>query len=219
LHDSARTQDHAKKKTWYASERQTPAWEAKRKAYEQELKSIPLEDRVYLDESGVNCGMTREYGRAEKGWRAFGTRPKRRGENTTLAGIISGEGDFRVDALRLAMTGLKFLGFVAARVIQMLRPGQVVIIDNPRIHRVRGLRELIEGAGCRLLYLPTYSPELNPIEECWSKVKAGLRTMKARTQEALEKSVQAVAGLVTPQDIAGWFAHSDTFLASDAAPG
>lgn len=155
--------------------------------------------------------MTREYGRAPKGKRAFGTRPKRRGKNTTLAGILSGEG-FHVKALRSAMTGLKFLGFVAACVIPMLRRGQVVIIDNPRIHRVKGLRELIEGAGCSLLYLPTYSPELNPIEECWSKVKAGLRTLKARTQEVLEKSVQAVAQSVTTQDIAGWFSHSESFL-------
>jgi transposase len=94
-----------------------------------------------------------------------------------------------------------------------LRPGQVAIMDNPRIHHIDGVRQLVEEAQCRLLYLPTYSPELNPIEECWSKVKAGLRRIKARTQEALESAVQAVARTVTPQDAAGRFAHSDTFLA------
>jgi len=174
---------------------------------------IPLEDRVYLDESGVNCAMITAYGRSPKGERAFGTRTRKRGRNTTMAGVITGTGDFHVDTLRGAMKGMTFLGFMAASVVPMLRPRQVVIMDNPRIHHIDGVRQLVEEAQCRLLYLPTYSPELNPIEECWSKVKAGLRRIKARTQEVLETAVQAVARTVTPQDAVGWFAHSDTFLA------
>jgi transposase len=212
FHGLARRRDHAKKKTWYAAERETPEWKAKREAYEEEISTIPLEDRVYLDESGVNCAMATEYGRSPKGERAFGTRSRKRGRNTTMAGVITGTGDFHVDTLRGAMKGLTFLGFMSASVVPMLRPGQVLIMDNPRIHHIDGVRQLVEEAGCRLLYLPTYSPELNPIEECWSKVKAGLRRMKARTQEALESAVQAVARTVTPQDAAGWYAHSDTFL-------
>jgi len=132
-----------------------------------------------------------------------------------MAGVITGSGDFHVDTLRGAMKGLTFLGFMFARVVPMLRPGQVVIMDNPRIHHIDGVRQIVEEAGCRLLYLPTYSPELNPIEECWSKVKARLRAFKARTQEVLEAAVQSVARTVTPQDAAGWFAHSDTFLAKN----
>lgn len=213
FHGLARLRDHAKKKTWYAAERETPEWKAKREAYEEEISTVPLENRVYLDESGVNCSMVPAYGRSRKGARAFGTRQRKRGRNTTMAGVITGTGDFYVDTLRGAMKGLTFLGFMAARVIPMLRSGQVVIMDNPRIHHINGVRRLVEEAGCRLLYLPTYSPELNPIEECWSKVKAGLRRIKARTQEALESAVQAVARTVTPHDAAGWFAHSDTFLA------
>jgi transposase len=205
LQHFARTQDHTKKKTWYAAERDTPEWKVKREAYEQEISMIPLEDRVYLDESGVNCAMVNAYGRSPEGERAFGTRTRKRGRNTTMAGVITGTGDFHVDTLRGAMKGTTFLGFMAASVVPMLRPGQVVIMDNPRIHHIDGVRQLV--------YLPTYSPELNPIEECWSKVKAGLRRIKARTQEVLESAVQAVARTVTPQDAAGWFAHSDTFLA------
>jgi transposase len=207
-----RFRDYAKKKTWYAAERETPEWNVKRESYEQEISAIPREDRVYLDESGVNCSMVPAYGRSHKGERAFGIRQRKRGRNTTMAGVITGTGDFHVDTLRGAMKGTTFLGFLAARVVPMLCPGQVVIMDNPRIHHINGVRQLVEEAGCRLLYLPTYSPELNPIEECWSKMKAGLRKIKARTQEVLESAVQTVARTVTPQDAAGWFAHSDTFL-------
>jgi transposase len=159
--------------------------------------------------------MVPAYARSPKGERALGTRTRKRGRNTTMAGVITGAGDFHVDTLRSAMKGMTFLGFMAASVVPMLRPGQVVIMDNPRIHHINGVRQLVEEAECRLLYLPTYSPELNPIEECWSKIKAGLRRMKARTQEVLESAVQAVARTVTPQDAAGWFAHSDTFLAKN----
>jgi transposase len=204
--------DHAKKKTWRAVQRETPEWKARREAYEQEISAIPQEDRVYLDESGVNRAMARAYGRSLKGERACGTRHSR-GRNTTMAGMLTGDGDFYVSTFRKPMNGTGFLGFVAGGVLPKLRPGQVLIMDNPRIHRIPGIREVIEEAGCRLLYLPTYSPELNPIEECWSKVKAGLRAIKARTQEALESAVQAVAQMVTPEDTAGWFAHSDAFLA------
>lgn len=156
--------------------------------------------------------MTRMYARSSKGRRAFGMRPARRGRNTTMAGMITGTGKFHVDTLRSAMTGTVFLGFLVGRVLPQMHPGQVVIMDNPHIHRIDGVREVIEKAGCRLLYLPTYSPELNPIEECWSKVKSELRTLKARTQEALEHAAQFAARTVTPRDIAGWFTHSDAFL-------
>jgi transposase len=163
--------------------------------------------------------MVNAYGRSPKGERAFGTRTRKRGRNTTMAGVITGTGDFHVDTLRGAMKGMSFLGFLAARVVPMLRPGKVVIMDNPRIHHIDGVRQLIEEAKCRLLYLPTYSPELNPIEECWSKMKAGLRAFKAPTQETLEAAVQLVVRTVTPQDAAGWFAHSDTFLAQNQLAG
>ncbi len=135
-----------------------------------------------------------------------------------MVGMITGTGEFHVDTLRNAMKGTTFLGFLAGRVAPKLHPGQVVIMDNPRIHHIEGVRAIIEEAGCRLLYLPTYSPELNPIEECWSKVKSRLRAIKARAQEVLESAVQAVSKMVTPRDIAGWFAHSETFLTSIPKP-
>lgn len=191
-----------------------PQWKAKWQAYEQKIRAIPFEDRVYLDESGVNCAMVRAYARSPKGTRAFGMRPRKRGQNTTMAGMITGCGEFHIDTLRGGMKGTTFLGFLAGRVLPKLHAGQVVIMDNPRVHHIAGVREVIEEAGCQLLYLPTYSPELNPIEECWSKVKAGLRAIKARTQEVLETAVQVVARTVTPQDAAGWFAHSEAFLDS-----
>ena len=161
--------------------------------------------------------MARIYGRAEQGRRACGARPAKRGTNTTVVGTIDCQGQLMVNTVRSSLKGPTFAGLLAARVLPYLRPNHVVIMDNLRTHRMPLVRFLIEGVGARLLYLPPYSPELNPIEECWSKVKTTLRTMGARTQETVESAVQAAARMVTPQDAAGWFAHSDTFLAPKGA--
>lgn len=88
-----------------------------------------------------------------------------------------------------------------------LRPGQVVVMDNLKAHKVTGIREVIEAAGARLLYLPPYSPELSPIESCWSKLKTFLRTRAARTREALELAWTDALTTITTQDAQHWFAH------------
>jgi transposase len=88
-----------------------------------------------------------------------------------------------------------------------LRPGDIVIMDNLRAHKAAGIREVIEQAGCRLLYLPPYSPDLAPIERCWSKLKSILRTAKARTREALDDAIAQALATITPSDARGWFQH------------
>lgn len=161
--------------------------------------------------------MARLYGRALRGRRAIGQRPARRGTNTTIVGCVDGKGKLLVDTLRHAIKGLTFVGWLAARIVPLLAPGDVVIMDNLRAHHLPLIRQIIEETGARLIYLPTYSPELNPIEECWSKIKMKIRGMATRTQEMLEVAVQQAAKLVTMRDIAGWFAHSETFL-RDSSP-
>jgi len=91
--------------------------------------------------------------------------------------------------------------------VPVLRPGQVVVMDNLSAHKAREVHEAITAAGCRLLYLPPYSPEFNPIELCWSKLKTLLRTAAARTKEALEEALAAVIEQITAADARGWFAH------------
>ena len=100
-----------------------------------------------------------------------------------------------------------FLAYLEQVLCPQLRPGQVVIMDNLSAHKVAGVRERIEATGARLLYLPPYSPDLNPIEQAWSKVKQILRGLKARTADALEKAVAEAFATITPENSAAWFQH------------
>jgi transposase len=104
--------------------------------------------------------------------------------------------------------GAAFLAFVQEVLVSQLRPGQVVVLDNLKAHKVAGVREAIEAVGARLLYLPPYSPDFSPIEECWSKIKAILRTKAARTLESLQQAITEAFAAITSQDAQGWFTHA-----------
>ena len=114
-----------------------------------------------------------------------------------------------------AADGLVFLTYITDVLVPELRPGQTVIMDNLSIHKIASIRQAIEAAGARLLYLPEYSPELNPIEECWSKVKGILRSIGARTYEALENAVSRALSYVTSSDAKGWFTHASYCMQSN----
>lgn len=105
-----------------------------------------------------------------------------------------------------AVDGVVFRTYVEAVLAPTLAPGDIVIMDNLGAHKVSGVRELIEARGAKVIYLPPYSPDLNPIEKCWSKIKTYLRTAKARTREALEKALKEALQLVSAKDAIGWFA-------------
>lgn len=100
-----------------------------------------------------------------------------------------------------------FLAFVREVLVPELTPGQVVVLDNLSAHKAAGVEALIRAAGCRVLYLPPYSPDLNPIEPCWSKLKTLLRAAAARTKEALENALTTVIQEITAADARGWFRH------------
>ncbi len=104
--------------------------------------------------------------------------------------------------------GAVFLAFGQKVLVPQLRPGHVVVLDNPKAHKVAGIAEAITTTGARLLYLPLFSPALSPIEECWSKVKTFLRTKAARTRETLEEAIAEAFEAVTVADAQGWFTHA-----------
>jgi transposase len=163
---------------------------------------------VFLDECGINTGMVRRYGRARGKERCYDAAPINHKKNTTLISAIRLAGEpvtARVDG---AMKGPSFLRYITKYLVPTLRPGDIVIIDNLQTHKVKGVREAIEGAGATLMYLPPYSPDLNPIEEMWSKLKAYLRKARARVTEEL--LTYAAKGLkeVRETDLAGWFSHA-----------
>ncbi len=175
----------------------------------ERLEQVAPEDLVFIDESGVNWAMTRLFARSKRGERAFGSVPDKRGKNVTLIGALSLEGVIAAMTVEMATTGDVFKAYLEQVLAPVLRAGQVVVMDNLSAHKVDGVRSLIESTGAKLMYLPPYSPDFNPIEMCWSKVKAILRRMAARTTEALDAAITEALAAVTAEDARGWFAHCE----------
>ena len=161
----------------------------------------------FVDESGVNLALTRLYGRAPAGQRAIGSTPQNYGSNVTLLGALGVTGLTALMTVDGATDGEVFLAFVEQVLCPTLAPGDIVVMDNLSAHKVAGVRPAIEGHGAQLLYLPPYSPDLSPIEQCWSKLKAVLRRIGARTREALETAIQQALETVSESDALAWFAH------------
>ena len=151
--------------------------------------------------------MTRLYGRGHKGERVLGSIPIDHGPNVTIIGSIGLDGIGAAMSFEGAVTGDIFRVFVGQVLGPTLCEGDVVIMDNLPSHKVKGIEEAIESRGATLIYLPPYSPDFSPIEECWSKVKAWLRKIKARTLEALDEAIVDALDQVTTSDAAGWFTH------------
>jgi DDE superfamily endonuclease len=160
-----------------------------------------------VDECGAHTSMTRLYARAPKGERAYGKVPRNRGSNTTLLASMSLEGMGPCLAVEGPTTKAVFEAYVEQVLAPSLRPGQVVILDNLGAHKGERVRELIEGRGCSLLFLPPYSPDFAPIEEAFSKIKALLRKAAARVRGALLEAMGGAISAVTPEDAMGFFSH------------
>ena len=159
--------------------------------------------------------MTRLYGRAPKGERVIGSVPHDHGPNVTMIGSISLEGVDAAMSFEGAVNGDIFRVFVEQVLAPTLCEGDVVLMDNLSSHKVKGIEEAIQLRGAQLLYLPPYSPDYSPIEECWSKVKAWLKKVEARTIEALYEAIEHAFDEVTRSDIVGWFRHCGYAVHSD----
>jgi transposase len=162
-----------------------------------------------VDESGFNTSMARLYARAPRGKRAYGKVPRNRGKNTTLIAAITLEGAMGESmAVEGATDAEAFEAYVEHFLAPSLEEGHVVVLDGLGAHRTDKVRELVEGRGADLVFLPSYSPDLNPIEEAFSKIKSIVRKVGARTREALVEAIGRALAAVTPEDAAGWFAHA-----------
>ena len=163
---------------------------------------------VFIDESGFNLAMVPLYARALKGQRAYGQVPKNRGENTSLIAALSlDEGISATMTLEGAVDGIAFGVYVREVLAPALRPGQIVVLDNLQVHKNQAVREAIAAQGCELLFLPSYSPDFNPIEQAFSKVKGLLRKAGARSREALVEAMGAALAAVGARDARGFFEH------------
>ena len=196
----------------HASERDTPRVQAERVLYRDLSATLDLRRVKFIDEAGINIAMTRLYGRAPRGERALGSAPQNYGPNVTILGALSCTGLEAVMTIEGATDSDVSRAYVCEVLCPTLRGGDIVIADNLSAHKAAGVQEAITAVGARLLYLPPYSPDLNPIERCWSKLKTCLRAAKARTREALDAAVMHALATVTEPDARAWFAHSGYVL-------
>lgn len=195
----------AQKKSLHAVERDTEANRERRKEFLEAIRSIPPETLIYLDESGVTTSMTRLYGRCLGGKRIQEATPGGHGKILTILSAISLRGLIATMTIEEPTDRDIFLAYLEQVLCPALRPGDVVVMDNLSSHKVQGVREQIEQVGATVLYLPPYSPDLNPIEKAWAKLKQLLRSAKARTREALEQAIADLLPAITAQDAQAWF--------------
>lgn len=151
--------------------------------------------------------MTPLYGRAPRGERAVGSVPHNDGENLTLIGALSLSGLQAPMTVEGATDGEVFRAYVEQVRCPTLESGDVVVMDNLGAHKVSGIREDIEAKGAEVIYLPPYSPDWNPIEKCWSKLKTAIRALEARSREALEEAIGQVIKTISAADALAWFVH------------
>ena len=151
--------------------------------------------------------MTRHYGRAQRGERVREATPQGHWHTVTMLAALTSDGLQAPMTVESATDGDVFLAYLEQVLCPRLRAGQVVIMDNLAAHKVAGVRQLIENTGAQLHYLPPYSPDFNPIEQAWSKIKQLLRAAKARTLEALESAIADALAAVTAENASAWFTH------------
>ena len=198
-----------KKKTLGATERNETA----RSTWREQMKKVDANQLVIVDETGSNIGLTPLYAWAPCGKRAYGSIPRNRGKNTTLLASLSLSGMGAAMILEGATDTVAFECYIEQVLVKSLKPGQIVVMDNLSSHTGPKVRQTIEAKGCQLLFLPAYSPDLSPIEEAFSKLKAFLRRTKARTREDLWQALTDALETITPQDALGWFTHCGYFPA------
>jgi transposase len=163
---------------------------------------------LFVDEMGTNTSLSPRYAYSPKGKRAYAQVPRNRGANTTLLASMSLEGMGPCLAVEGATTTTVFETYVEKILAPSLRGGQIVVLDNLGAHKSERVRELIEGRGCQLLFLPPYSPDFNPIEEAFSKIKGALRKVGARTRETLIEALGVAISALTARAARGFFEHS-----------
>jgi transposase len=189
-------------------EEERAAWRARAQA------EFDPQALVFVDESGCNLALTPLYGWAPRGQRALAQAPRNRGPTTTVLAALTSEGVLAAMRIEGPTNTEVFLTYLDQVLCPALRPGQVVVMDQLNVHKAAGVRQRLEACGCRLEFLPAYSPDFNPIEEAFSKLKTYLRRQKARTRERLGDAIDAGLQRLTPQDARGWFRHCDFAAAS-----
>ncbi len=191
----------------HAEEKETERVQSLRIEFWLSIQAIPADHLIFIDEAGANTSLIRHSARSQKGKRAHGSRPQKRSKNVSIIGAIGLRGIVSQYSILGAIDGLTFEAFISQKLAPQLRKGDYVILDNCSIHKGGEIEELIEAAGAKLIYLPPYSPDFSPIENCWSKVKNTLRSLGARSYPDLAKAIETAFNQVSLNDIYNWFTH------------
>ena len=192
--------------------------------YWQTILGVREEDFVFIDEAGVNLALIRLYARAIKGQRARGTKPQKRGKNVSMIGAVALRGIIASVNVYGSSDGITFEAFVINKLVPRLWKGACVVLDNSTIHKGDEVRSAMQSlwlrssssttdklclcaVGAKLVFLSPYSPEFNPIENLWSKLKSILRSFGARTYKALDEAIALAYAQISEDNIRNWFAH------------
>ena len=200
---AAGTEDE--KKSLHALERDTAINLQRRTEFLDAIRAVPPEMLIFLDESGVTTSMTRLYGRARRGRRVQEATPGGHWKILTILGAMNFAGMFATMTVEAATDADIFLAYLDQVLCPRLQPGHVVVMDNLSAHKVAGVRERLQQRGAQLLYLPPYSPDLNPIEKAWAKLKQLLRATKARSAETLDQAITNALPNITPSNATACF--------------
>ena len=173
---------------------------AARQAWFEGQPDLDPDRLVFLDETAATTTMARRYGRAPRGERCRLPVPLGHRRTTTVTAALRTTGLVATAMFEGATNGRRFRDYVARTLVPTLRPGDIVVLDNLRVHKVAGVREAVEAAGAHLLFLPPYSPDFNPIEQVFAKLKALLRSAAARTVTDLHQAIQHAFARFTPQE-------------------
>jgi transposase len=197
-----------KKKSLHAAEQQRPDVAAAREAWRAGQSNLDPTRLIFIDETWATTNMTRRYGRAPCGQRLVASVPHGHWKTSTFVAGLRTTGFTAPLVIDGAMNGSVFLAYVEQMLAPTLSAGDFVIMDNLPSHKVAGVRDAIEARGAKLIYLPPYSPDLNPIEQAFAKLKALLRKIAARTVTTLWDALGDLLDRFTPQECANYLANA-----------
>ncbi len=201
----------AQKKSLSAAERD----DAARATWRDDVATLQPADLVFVDETSTHTALTRRRARAPRGTRALGCVPRNHGPNVTLLAALTPDGIGPAVTLPGAVDGAAFAAYAERVLAPSLRPGQIVVLDNLSAHKSERARQAVAAVGARLLFLPAYSPDFNPIELAFAKVKERLRAAAERTPEGLVAATAAAIDAVSTTDARGFYAHCGFQLPAD----
>ena len=198
----------ASKKTEHAAEQERPDVAAARTIWKAEQRSLDPARLVFIDETGTSTDMARRRGRGKRGCRVIGRVPWGHWKTMTFVAGLRQDGITAPFVIDCAMNGAIFIEYIRQCLAPTLKPGDIVVMDNLPAHKSERIREIIEAAGAELRYLPPYSPDLNPIEQAFAKLKAHLRKAQERSLDGLWQRIGKIIPCFVPKQCANFFANA-----------